>query len=110
MNCVALREMLITNVCTQEFNTANVIGISGWRKHCMVGEPDPHASQGMQIKRAVISSRANPNHSSLYFTHWRNARVCVLQIEFTIQVRGVWWSGPELRWGSACVTLSPSMR
>ena len=30
----------------------------------MVGEPDPRDSQGMQIKRAVISSRANPNHSS----------------------------------------------
>ena len=33
----------------------------------MVGEPDPRDSQGMQIKRAVISSRANPNRSFLFF-------------------------------------------
>ena len=43
----------------------------------MVGEPDPHASQGMQIKRAVISSRANPNHSSQPTSFWLAFSLCI---------------------------------
>ena len=73
------------------------------------GIPGHGNNQGMQIKRALISSRAKPNHSYLYFTHYCH----VLAIAKTnSKSRSVEFvdAGTELKRGSACVTLSHSMR